>query len=548
MRGRLAVLASAAFFHAFVPASARTGCGTVIVPGLVGINDVPNAAATLHPALYTGAAAETQLMNLLYRPLVWVGPGMTIEWEDGLASAIEASADRTVFTVTLKDYNWSDGQKVTAADVIYDWTLIRQLGEAYSQYGIGGVPGLIRDVRAVDAHHVVFETTRPVNTEWFELSGIGQFYALPAHAWGRYSIAAQQTLQSEVSFYDVVDGPFRLETFALGRYASFLANPLYGGHRASISRLVVEFLQGTNPLEALEAGDIDMATLPFTLIGAAGSLHGYDRVRIKAAPQFGVITPSLTNPDDPFFADVRVRQAIVQAIDQKRIIGAVFGGQAMPQAGVIPSAMPDLLAPDLRDGHTPLPYDPAAAARLLDEAGWRTGPDGVRTKDGRRLAFSVLVTADAETRLLLLQVIRDDLARVGIAMSIREVEFNQLIVRMLGPPAGWDATFLNYSVGTFPDPFQYFATGSTENYEHYSDPAMDRMLAATSRAPGREALFEAEDAIVRQQPIFFVPDGDYTVLVRPGIGGVEKFIDPNSNISPEYLTLSGAMACAGPHA
>ena len=530
------------------PARAAPGCGTVVMPGLVGIGDVPNAVATLHPALYTGGAAEVQMMNLLYRPLIWVGKGMTITWDDSLASAIEPNADDTVFTVTLKPYRWSDGRAVTAGDVVYDWTLIKELGAAYSQYGLGGVPDLIRDVRAVDAHHVAFETTRRVNPEWFELSAIGQFYALPRQAWGALSIAQQQTRQSEVPFYDVVDGPFRLAELALGRHAVFVPNERYGGHLASIRRLVIEFLQGTDPLEALEAGEIDMATLPFTLMGAADKLHGYQRLTIRASPQFGAMTPNLTNPNDPFFADVRVRQAIARAIDQKRIIASAFHGQASYQAGVIPSAMPDLLSPALRNGGAPFGYDPQASRRLLDEAGWKPGPDGVRVKDGRRLAFSVLVTADAETRLLLLQIVQDDLARVGIAVTIREVEFNQLIARMVGPPSGWDATFLDYSVESYPDPFQYFATGASGNYEHYSDKTMDALLATASRVPGRDGLFAVEDYVVQQQPIFFLPDGDHTVLVRPGIEGVERMIDPNSYLSPEYLTLSGPMACEGAHA
>ncbi len=529
-------------------AASAAECGTVIVPTGIGQSDTPGAVATLHPALYTGSIYEVQLMDMLYRPLLLVGRGLKIEWDAELASAIDVNADDTVFTVTLKPYVWSDGKPVTADDVIYDWELIQALGPAYSQSGDGGVPDLIKSIRALDAHHVEFDVTRPVNPEWFELSGISQFYALPRHAWGRYDVAQQQTLQSEASFYGVVDGPFRVETFNLGRNASFVPNPSYSGHQATIRRLVVDFLQGANPLEALQAGDIDMASLPFTLWHAADALHDVRRVTMGPALGFGVITPSLQNPAVAFFDEVAVRDAIKQAIDQERIVAAVFHGQATPQAGLIPSSLGELLAPDLRDGHTPLPYDPAAARTLLDGAGWRQGPDGMRVKAGRRLAFTVLVTADAETRIMMLQLVQADLARVGIAMSIKEVEFNQLIARMLGPPVAWEAVFLDYTIQSFPDPMQYFFPGGSGNYEHYSDPTMTRLLARANGSPGRDALYTVEDYIVRQQPLIFLPDASFTVLARPGIDGIDKFVSPTGTWFPEYLTLHGAMACDAAHA
>jgi peptide/nickel transport system substrate-binding protein len=528
--------------------AAASDCGTVIVPTGIGLNDVPGTVATFHPVLFTGSIYELQLMNLLYRPLIWVGRGVTIDWSESLASAIDINADDTVFTVTLKSYEWSDGKPVTADDLLYDWSLIKQLGHAYVDDGIGGVPDMIASVREIDPLHVAFTLTHPVNPEWFELAGLSQFYPLPRHAWADIPLARQQSLQSEASFYNVVDGAFRLQSLDLGRQAVFVPNPAYSGHKASIRRLVVNFLQGSNPLEALEAGQLDMATLPFTLSKAADQLSGFQRISVGSALAFGVIIPNLRNPAVPFWDEVAIRQAIKRAIDQSRIISTVFHGHATPQAGLVPSSIPQLLAPDLHDGASPLGYDPAAARALLDGAGWKPGPDGIRVKDGHRLAFTVLVTADAETRLMLLQLVQADLARVGVALSIKEVEFNQLIARMLGPPADWEAVFLDYTVNSYPDPTQYFAPGASGNYEHYSDPTMDRLLAAWSGGKGREGLFAIEDYAVLQQPLIFLPDGSFTVLARPGIEGIDRFISPTGNWSPEYLTLHGELACDAPHA
>ena len=116
---------------------ARAACGTVVMPTGVGQSEIPSPVASLHPVLITGSEYEFELLNLILRPLVWTTPTPSIDWANSMASAIVASAGDTVFTVTLKDFAWSDGQAVTAADVLYDWSLIRQYGRAYSQYGIG---------------------------------------------------------------------------------------------------------------------------------------------------------------------------------------------------------------------------------------------------------------------------------------------------------------------------------------------------------------------------------------------------------------------------
>ncbi len=548
MRRLIAILTASLLTLPAARASDPATCGTVVVPTGLGMSSTPAPVATLHPALYTGALYETEMINLLYRPLVWVGASGQADWTASLASGIAANADRTVFTVTLKPYLWSDGKPVTAADVLYDWRLVHALGAAYSQYGSGGVPMLIRDVHALDDHRVEFDLTKPVSPEWFELGGLSQFYALPRQAWSRYDIPAQQTLQSQASFYRVVDGPFRLDELHLGRYAVLSPNARYGGHQATIRRLVVNFLQGGDPLEALASGQIDMADLPFELWSASARLGDLRRVAVGPSPLFASLIPNIKSPIRPFLADARVRDAIARAIDQARIASAVYHGTTQPQSGMVPPVMTDLLAPDLRQGPSPLGYDPAAARALLDAAGWKTALDGVRAKNGQRLAFTVLVTAASESGLQSLQLIASDLARIGVAIDIKQAEFNQLIARMLGPPDGWDVVYMGWSILTYPDPNQFFATGASGNYAHYSDPTMDRLLAAASASPGRDALFAVEDYVVAQQPMIFLPDGSATVLVRPGITGVRRFLSANGYWSPEYLRLAGAMACDAAHA
>ena len=421
--------------------------------------------------------------------------------------------------------------------------MIRALGHGYYDDGVGGVPSLVKSVGAPDQRTVVITTTQAVNPEWFEGVGIYQIIPLPEHAWARYNVSSQQSLQSTASFYNVVDGPFRLASFQLGRDTVFVPNKRFEGRRPEISRLVVDALPGINPLLALHAHTVDAATLPAELDSVREHLGRAKRLDLGAFPITAALTPNLVNPDKRFLADARVRQAIASAIDQEGIIRTAYHGLGTPQWGFVPAASVRFVPPEWRNGHGPFPFDPARADALLETAGYHRASNGIRVGHGERLAFTVLVTAGSDEALIVLQLIQADLRRVGIAMSISQLAFNQLLARTLGPATGWDAVLFGYSGGGFPDGTQYFASDSEENSGHFRDPKMDRLLEEAVSQPGLEATYAVERYAEQEQPIFFLPQPDPVVLVSPGIEGIRALIGRGSTWSPEDLTLVGPMAC-----
>ncbi len=520
---------------------AAASCGTIVLPAGVGLSE-PYVVTTLDPLLVT-SAPDVNVSALLFRPLLLVRDDHSINWDDSLAAAVAVDRTDTVFTVTLKPWLWSDGVPVTASDVLYTWSLVRALGAAWVNYGNGGVPMLIRDVAAPDARTVVFRTTRPVNPQWFEDDGLPLFAPLPAHAWRRVTPARQRDLQDRPDFYTAVDGPFRVETFRPGRDATFVPNGRYGGHHPDYRRLVVVFTAGTDPLEALRTHGIDMATLPPELTEAASHLPGVDAVRIGEAPEFPSLIPNLANDRDPFFRDERVRRAMAMAIDQRRIVATVYHGDAVEQHGFVPTAWRTLVPPDLPS----LPYDPDRAQHLLDEAGWPVGPDGIRRRDGVALSFSADVIAVGAADTMTMQLVQDDLRQVGIRMRLRQLQFTPLMSEVVGPPAAWDAVLIPQASSTFPDGAVAFTEGSENDYGHYDDPRLTRLLDAATGSPGTAALFAAERAIAAAQPMIFLPAPIETVLARRGISGIDRFLDTVGNWLPEYLTIDPAPDCA-PHA
>jgi ABC-type transport system substrate-binding protein len=185
------------------------------------------------------------------------------------------------------------------------------------------------------------------------------------------------------------------------------------------------------------------------------------------------------------FKEKAVRQAIIQSIDRKRIIADVFEGNAWPLKGVIPPVVDTSLEspqfaknfPDLAARYTlpDYPYDPVAANKLLDDAGWVRGADGIRVKDGQRLSF-VYVTSANTQRYAVATMIKDYLTQIGL-----EAKIVRLPYFIFEPPTidcqicehlvaqNDDADFSAWDENFITDDFNsYFAP--TTNLSHYRNP------------------------------------------------------------------------------
>ena len=116
----------------------------------------------------------------------------------------------------------------------------------------------------------------------------------------------------------------------------------------------------------------------------------------------------------------------------------------------MPVDPPTFLSPAAKAGKYPVGYDTAKAKALLAAAGWKPGPDGIRMKDGKRLAFTDVIPSGNVTGQLGAELIQADLRAVGIAMTIREVTFSQMLV-LSYKPLQWEAMQFGWALGVYPD-------------------------------------------------------------------------------------------------
>jgi peptide/nickel transport system substrate-binding protein len=510
------------------------GCGVVVVPPGIGI--APSEDVTSLNPLFVDSIYNQQAAWLLYPELVWVNRFHQIDWPRSLASAITSPDGGRTYQITLRPWHWSDGVPLSSNDVAYTLRLIRQLGETWPGYGTGGMPYIIQSLKVTDAKHFTVVLTHRANAEWFIYDGLTQLTPLPEHVWGKYSIDQQEQLQSTPAFFNVVDGPLKIAKLEVGQDAVFVPNPAYDGPKMHFSRLVFRFLESDGiGLQDVESGDLDMTNLPFSLWGAAAHLPGIHQVVMDPQENWYFISINFRNPAVAFFRDVRVRQAMADAIDQRQLSTLVYHNQGIQIYGPVPPDPPDFLSPAMKAGHYPVGYNIAKARSLLMAAGFRPGRDGIMVKDGKKLAFDYLIQSGDTESELVTNMLADEFRAAGIELKVQEMEFNQLIARIDGPPDGWESAYIYMNLSPYPSGEGLFQTGAFQNNGAYSDKTMDRLIDASVNQPGLAGLYAYEDYTAAQQPVVFVGGQKITVLARNRIHGIKAFLDPVGQYAPEQL-------------
>ena len=516
-------------------ADAPQNCGTIVIPTGLGVSS--GADITSFNPLLVNSLYNQQAAGLMYLGLIWVnGNTGQIDWSRSLASSITSPDNGTTYDVTLRDWHWSDGVPVTTADIAYTFGLIKALGTNYVGYGAGGMPDIVKALRIISPTQFQVVLKHPVNVTWFTYNGLGQLLPLPAHSWGKYTLDQIWQNQSSPGFFNVVDGPLFAKRLDIGLDLVMVPNPNFDGPKLHFDRLVFKFLESDGAaIQGLEAGDLDMANVPDALWNAVQYLPDVSIVTLPPDKSFNEIVMNMKNPNVPFFRDVRVRGAIADAIDQEGMIKLIDHGAGEVIYGPVPPVPPTFLSPAMRAGHYPVGYDPAKARALLIEAGYAPGPDGILQKDGKKLSFTFLMLTGDALIAQMTEFIQSDLAKIGIQMTVHEIEFNQLVALLNNPKADWQAAGLGETVTGYPTGEELFATNSFQNSGGYSDPTMDRLIEESTNMPGLNGLFAYEDYASAQQPVIFFEREQISVLVRGRIHGMQKFVDGLGQYYPDQL-------------
>lgn len=331
----------------------------------------------------------------------------TPEGEDGMAITYDIHPEAT----------WGDGKPVTTEDVVFTW----EVGK-HPQSGVSGLEFYQRILSIDKLDEKRF--TIHVDKVLFDYSGAGGFDLLPAHIERTIFEADPAQYRNRTAFdSDTTNpglyfGPYRITGVTTGSHVVLEPNPTWYGQAPGFDRIVVRVIENTAALEAnLLSGAIDMVAgeLGFTIDqGLAFEQRHGDRFNVIY--KSGLIYEHIDlNLDTPVLQDVRMRQALLHALDRESISQQLFGGR-QPVAESSVSPLDWVHSNDI----THYPFDRDRAAELLDELGWTEMRGGIRHNTaGDKLSMEIMTTAGNRSRELVEQVLQSQWRQLGIEVRIR---------------------------------------------------------------------------------------------------------------------------------
>jgi peptide/nickel transport system substrate-binding protein len=445
---------------------------------------------------------------------------------NALATDWTISKDGLVYTFTLRqDAIWSDGTPITATDVKFSFDAIASGQIESPDYGVYNYdpdtnPFGVKEIVVVDSYtfQAVF---KEVNCGALGLAGT--FPVVPAHVFGYdgrpdfdFSVIIGHAFDTHPP---VVYGPFQLDYLHYGEEIALKPVPTWADGPVIHAGIIFRDTSSREDETArFLAGELDYIESPRPCMACFADIRAAPDVKAVSfsGPYWDHIALNVADPDHPqpgldadgnlidqghhpIFGDVRVRRALQRAIDVQAIIqGAVNGEGTQMVSSLIPTSW--AADPDL----APVPYDPARAAQMLDEAGWPVGPDGIRVCRGCKYAldgtpFEIeLVTNEGNTRREAIgTIVEDQLREVGIEVDFQMVDFYTLIANEQTYDAiiyGWPQIFPDDPDQTWIfDPRSDFPSeqGSL-NATSYYDPEFIRLSEQARTLPGCDPTARAD--------------------------------------------------------
>jgi peptide/nickel transport system substrate-binding protein len=491
-----------------VGGAARERGGTAVI---VASTDLDQMNALVSAESLTQQA----IRGLMFLPLLRYDADLDLE--PLLAESFEEVGDTAVLLRLRDDVRWHDGVPTTAYDVEFSYLRAKEPetgfpNASYFTYFTG--------VEVLDSLTIRFSYMAHADP----LAGLPFFAIMPRHLLD--SIPAARMRQASFNRAPVGNGPFRfVEQRANDRWV-FAANddfPAGLGGRPHLDRIVWRVV----PESSAQATELQTAAADLALNPRADQVRrlaespGLDLV-VKASRQYSFIA---WNGRRPPLDDARVRRALTMGINRRQLVDHLRAGFGEPAVGPIG---PHHWSYDA--SLEPLPYDPEAALALLRQAGIedRNGDGTLQRPDGSPFTLELRLPAGSAINRDIGELVRNDLAALGIRFTTRPVEFGAMVVD-ISPPArnfegvllAWESDF-RVNLG---DLFHSERTDGLYQFAAYANSEVDSLIERAALTPDRaEAqpmLRRLQQVLRDEQPwtfLYYYPD---LYLVRNRLRGVE---------------------------
>jgi peptide/nickel transport system substrate-binding protein len=595
LRSRFALVAAGAAALALVAAgcggsgsSSSSSSGGTKEKGGVATYALPPSSTPNYIFPYTSSADfsvvnASYLQDLLYRPLYWFGVGETPNYNQSLSVANAPQFSGNKVTITLKHYMWSDGQPVTASNVMFWLNMETALPSDYGGYT--GFPGsIVKDIKVVSPTELTMTMDKAYSHNWFLYNELAQIYPMP-EAWDKtasgpshctttvsdckavysYLDAQSKTLNSYASspLWSVVDGPWKLSAFNADGHVTFVPNKSYSGPvKPTLSQFKeVPFTTDAAEYSVLQApnSSVDVGYLPEqdapakpvdSTVGR-NPLNGYTLDPLYSwGINYYVMNYQSTTGNGPIIKQLYFRQALAYLMNQKSVIQGPLRGYGQYTIGPVPvQPKTNFLSPSATTGD-PFPFSESKAKSLLTSHGWKVVPNGTTTctdpskcgpgiKQGQTMNFQLPFANGTAWITSEMTQLQSNAAAVGIKLNLKPEPFNQVIALAGGncvvtkSSCNWDLANWGGGWDYFPDFYptgeELFMCGVPANSGGYCNKQNDSLINSTLTNSSMTPMYTWQNFISPQLPMEWQPNGVYELTeIKDNLHGV----------TPQPVTLS----------
>ncbi|HET8631409.1 MAG TPA: ABC transporter substrate-binding protein, partial [Thermomicrobiales bacterium] len=379
------------------------------------------------------------------------------------------SADGLTYTFKLRPgIKWSDGQPLTAKDVVFTYTVMTDPKLASPRSG--ELTERVASVSAADDLTAVFKMKKVVAP--FLVTDM--FPICPEHILG--SVPPDQIKSHPFSTGDpkatVGTGPFKFKEWVKDDHATFEKNPLYFRGEPALDEYVFKVVKDQGVVAAqLKTGEADYGGITPSLVADMSKQANLNVVNYNTY-SWSFYAYQMNPQKSPFFLDKRVRQALAYALDREAMLKAIYFGFGEVAQGTIPDSSWAYAPDQITTKYT---FDLTKANQLLDAAGWAKGADGIRAKDGKRFSFTLWTGVASQVYQQLCTAAQQMWKAVGVEATVKPEEWNAFISR-ISDARDFDIFLEGFSWGVDPDQTIMFRTGANLNRNPYSNPDVDKLL------------------------------------------------------------------------
>ncbi len=461
---------------------------------------------TLNPA-YAYLTQSYTVFDLIYNTLTTEAPDG--KYVGGLAKDWSVAADNLTWTLHLKDgIKWHNGEAFKAADLAWAINAVMENPDWWSStsnYANG-----FQEVTAPDDKTIQIVTEYPIGNMEYRLSFL---YALYPPDFKDFTSA--EDLQNFNNFNAIGTGPFKINVVDIDKGVLILdANKDYFDGAPNFDQLIFQKFDNADALiQALKVGDIDVVNeVPATAFESIKGLPGVEAVAQEGRYFNELILNSVAETNDPApkrnkaILDPAVRLAIASAINKQDLVDVVLQGIGTPGDTIVPPTLGGGFwhDPNIQD----VKYDIAAANKVLEDAGYKLGSDGVRAKGGDRLEFRLQFPTQNPVYPRIADMLAASFKQIGVQANVEAVDTDSLTAAMT--PTG-DYDMVIWGWGPDPDPDFILSVMTTDQFvsggwsdSGYHNPEYDQLYLdkqqAVDKTQRQQIIWKMQELVFNDRP------------------------------------------------